>query len=379
MSKKMKIIIPCVVGIVIIAICIIIGIMKYNKFELISKAYTYELGSELDTVTTDYVKCGNSKIEKNAELNFSDVDINKVGEYTATATYGKKILKFAINIEDTTKPEIKTKAVESFPVVGKEYAVSNFIDSATDLGEIKNISIKKNEKELANGTDISEMNIIFDDSGECSLTIQAEDMSGNIGEESFDIKVIKDYEPMVTGFKDWSFQEGSELPDFMEGIEKTDEIASVTPKTDTIDANTVGTYTLTYEVLGDDNETTFTHDVSVTVTAKPVEKPKKQTTSSGSQGSSNSSSGSKSSNSSGNSSQGSSGSSSGGGSSDSDESLDFLNSEWQGKTVGEYTAAHGYGLCGGTPSGGIFFYPDDYVIGSHATLTFSDGTTMTGI
>lgn len=353
--------------------------INYNRYGLVKDSVQVELGSSISEEVRDYVVAGNKKAVDGTKLDFSGVDFDKAGTYEATAKYGKKTLTFEVVVDDSVNPVVTVKPNDAIIKVGTELNVSDYVNEATDKSGIKGYKLFDGETELAKGDKLEDLKFKIDSNGTHSLTIQAEDMSGNIGEESFDIKVIKDYEPMVTGFKDWSFQEGSELPDFMEGIEKTDEIASVTPKTDTIDANTVGTYTLTYEVLGDDNETTFTHDVSVTVTAKPVEKPKKQTTSSGSQGSSNSSSGSKSSNSSGNSSQGSSGSSSGGGSSDSDEYLDFLNSEWQGKTVGEYTAAHGYGICDGTPSGRLFFYPDDYVIGSHATLTFSDGTTMTGL
>ena len=74
-----------------------------DKFTLTNETVTVELGSEPSDNVTDYItfKDGVSDNKKqeildNTVLDFSDVDMSKVGDYTATITYDKTSLTFTV-------------------------------------------------------------------------------------------------------------------------------------------------------------------------------------------------------------------------------------------------------------------------------------------
>ena len=85
-----------------------------DKFTLTNETVTVELGSEPSDNVADYVtfKDGVSDNKKqeildNTVLDFSDVDMSKVGDYTATITYDKTSFTNTVEVQDTSTVKVK--------------------------------------------------------------------------------------------------------------------------------------------------------------------------------------------------------------------------------------------------------------------------------
>lgn len=324
--------------------------VNYNRYSLVSDSVTIELGEDISSDVKNYVVSGNKKAIEGTDLDFSDVDLTKAGTYTATATYGDKVLKFDVIVDDSKNPTVTLKQKEGSVVVGSEVSLADYVEKAEDLGGVKKFRVYDNGSEVVSGTTIEELKYTVTDSGKHDVVLEVVDTSSNSTEKEITINAVKDYMSMVTGFKDWSVVEGGSA-DFMKRIEKTDEVVEVVADSSGVDLSAPGEYTLVYTIKGDDGVTELKKEVKVTVTKKKVA-VKKQ----------------------------SSGGSSGGGSGSAHTasptdppSLE----QCAGMTVGEYYNKYGCKVGVGS-SVGISALPDDYVLGSHLVLTFTNGETTIG-
>lgn len=366
-------------GVIIIGGATIAGAVYYNSYDLTNNKFESELGNSLNTNTGIYVKAGNNEAVQKTTLDFSEVDVNSVGNYMAKATYKDKTLEFTVEVIDTTPPEINLKSNFENAVIGQPVNIADYTENISDLGNVQNIQVLENDQVLTEGRSLDDMSFTFSTGGTHELVIRAKDWSNNVSEKTFSIKSIKDYKSMVSGFHDFSVQEGSDI-DYMESLSYPDGELTVDVDNSGVDKSTPGDYTVTFNMTGDDGETKFSQEQSVTITAKPKPAPEPvkspSTSSSSSKGSS--SSGSNYSSSSGGSSSGSSSPSSSSdsdsGSSSSTPSTSKSSSSADsspiqvGESVGDYKARTGKGISGGTPGGKLFQYPSSYVWGSNTPL-----------
>lgn len=254
---------------VIVVICIVclatIVWTEYNRYEAKSSVVELELGKQLSKDCGKYIYA-NTDALKETELDLSKVDFSKPGEYAVTAKYKKKTAKFTVKIQDTTAPVIKLKKEEYKAVIGKTVKASDVIEDVKDAAEIKEISFGKHEI----GLDKENENILertgfkLDKIGKAKIKITAEDVNGNIGKVTLQVKVVEDYLAHVSGFKDFTVEQGSSI-DWMQGINQDEKILEVKADASQVDLEKPGDYTLTYKITGDDKETVVEKSVKVTV------------------------------------------------------------------------------------------------------------------
>lgn len=149
-----------------------------------------------------------------------------------------------------------------------ELTAADFIQSIEDQAGIKTIKFEVDQVEV----DSLEAVFKFDTAEIQNVKVHAEDMSGNIAEASFSLKVIGAYLAYAEDFADIKTIQGI-TPDWLSGITKNDKIIEVVADADDVDISTPGEYPLTYYINGDDNETVVSETVTVT-----VEKPKPEPT-----------------------------------------------------------------------------------------------------
>ena len=296
-----------------------------DKFTLTNETITVELGSEPSDNVADYVtfKDGVSdnkkqEILENTVMDFSDVDMSKVGDYTATITYDKTSFTFTVEVQDTTAPvgtlaneiaEIQTgdevkaadlvTGVEDAQDVTVEFVTSPLesadFDTEAQAEEAESTEATAEdtsteatedaeaEESVEGEADTTEAVIgeetadahTFDVAGKYEIVIRLTDASGNKTELTQRI-VVTDPDttaPEISGVKNLSVTVGN-TPDYLKGVTAADDVDGdvtdkITVDSSAVDVNKAGTYKVIYKVAdAAGNETT--KEAKVTVAAKKV-------------------------------------------------------------------------------------------------------------
>lgn len=119
--------------IIIIALIIIFYFIKNapTKSDFIPLTVKIELGEKLPIRTKAYVKPGLGQVDEMLyAIDTSKVIIEEAGEYEFTVTYQGISKTGKIIIEDTTKPELKTRNVSI--IEGETYDAASFVDECKD-------------------------------------------------------------------------------------------------------------------------------------------------------------------------------------------------------------------------------------------------------
>lgn len=238
---------------------------QYNNYELKQEKVIIELGEKLNKEPSYYVK-SNDKAVAGTELDFSHVESGKVGTYKATAAYKDNKLSFEVTVVDTTAPKVALTEDGAYRMVaGESITAEQIVGFMDDLSGISEVKFKQAEKKIENETDLLKAAAIaYDTEGDYTNTLIVSDNNGNVTEKEIKIHVIENYANHVSGFHDWTIEQGAQI-DFTVGIEKDERIVSVQADTESIDINTPGNYELPYSIAGDDNETVIERTVSVRI------------------------------------------------------------------------------------------------------------------
>ena len=94
-----------------------------------------ELGSEPDTSVASYVT--DADVAAEATVDFSAVDVTKVGTYSAVVTYKEQTAGFDVVVTDTTAPEVEV-AEQVVAAAGEPLYAKDVITGITELsGEVE--------------------------------------------------------------------------------------------------------------------------------------------------------------------------------------------------------------------------------------------------
>ena len=393
-----------------------------DKFILTNETITVELGSEPSDNVADYVTfkdgvSGNKKQEilENTVMDFSDVNMSKVGDYTATITYDKTSFTFTVEVQDTTAPvgtlaneiaEIQTgdevkaadlvTGVEDAQDVTVEFVTSTLesadFDTEAQAEEAESTEATAEdtsteatedaeaEESVEGEADTTEAVIgeetadahTFDVAGKYEIVIRLTDASGNKTELTQRI-VVTDPDaiaPEISGVKNLSVTVGN-TPDYLKGVTAADDVDGdvtdkITVDSSAVDVNKAGTYKVIYKVA-DAAGNEATKEAKVTVAAKKAAQTATTTTNGATtSGGNTTASGNAGGNSSGSSSSGSSNTSSGGSSGSSSSS---------GESSSGGSSSGGSSSSGSSSSGGA---SNSGSVSSSDNRSSSDGATTPG-
>lgn len=163
------------------------------------------------------------------------VNHSPVGEYMVFSTTGVQNNTCVVTVQDTRGPELVLK--KAFRREGQDgVEAEDFIESVTDRSGVT-------EVRLSGDYDVNTL-------GAYPMTLEAEDIYGNITTGQIDLVVANDWDPPeITGdFEELTVTRGSE-PDFLDGFTAEDEVSGpceVTCDTSKLDMSKAGTYYITY-------------------------------------------------------------------------------------------------------------------------------------
>lgn len=197
----------------------------------IKDAFTLEYGQQL--TKEDLVL----DVEKDGHLiNQEDIDaINAapLGTYTIVSSTATRTLECVVTVQDTTGPVLDVKDVQ---VYLNGYAeLDDFLTSVTDASGVKDVRLVTK--------------LTFDTVGEQKVTIEAEDIYGNISQKEVSLFVTTDTTPpVIEGLTNMTVAKHSK-PDFLKGVTANDaKDGKCTVKVDTskLNMDKAGTYYVTY-------------------------------------------------------------------------------------------------------------------------------------
>ena len=233
---------PIAVGLVaLIVLEAVFFYWKIYRVEPVFSTATYELGERVSNDTEDYIS-GTEWSRGLAQLDLSEVDRRHTGVYEAVLYHGRDAFVYTIVIEDTTPPEIREKEGPVYLAVGVESMPEDAVAEIVD---------KDRETEAYFIQDgLKKETITFEEPGEYTLEIGAEDSSGN--QTRATLTVFADIPPEIEGVRDFYVTPGSE-PDFLDSVTAADKADGDLTDSIIIDDSEIhlgreGVYELSYSV-----------------------------------------------------------------------------------------------------------------------------------
>lgn len=209
------------------------GACEFTFAGWVKESVTLELGMALtaDLVLTDPEKDA-------AYLDQDQMDAiaaGGVGTHEIVVNTGGAQGVCLVTIQDTTAPALRLQPVRRYP--GETADVSEFIVSATDASGDPQVRL------VSDGTDYTKQ-------GKYTVTIEAEDTSGNVTKGETTLFVSNNLNPPeIKGASKEISMEKNTTPDFLAGVTASDDIdknLKVTVDTSGLDAAKAGTYYITY-------------------------------------------------------------------------------------------------------------------------------------
>lgn len=202
------------------------------SYRWMPETYTLELGQELtpEDLLVDP--------EKDAQLlEQADLDrINKadIGDYEIVSATAAKSITCTVTVQDTLGPDLQLQEVQRKP--GEEAELEDFVLSATD---------PSGEVQLRLMTQLR-----FDEEGAFPVTIEAEDVHGNVTSQETMLYVTTDMNPpVISGLDEALSVAKNGTVDYLDGVSAADEETGdckVSYDASGVDVTTPGTYYVTY-------------------------------------------------------------------------------------------------------------------------------------
>lgn len=300
-----------------------------KKLELTTNQIEVELGSELDTAVTSYV--ADADVASEAAIDFSAVDITRIGTYSATVTYKDQTADFGVVVVDTTAPEV-TVAERVVVAAGEPLYAEDVITGVTELSGEVEVAFSEpdvesegtetvEETETDDGTEAVENTemvdepteevedaetteaaedtestdasagtaepeaefvlndvicsnayVIYPETGEYDNTLTVTDASGNSTEVS--VHIVVGDAPEFSGIENITVTVGTVADeiDYLDGVTATDSngndiTANIVCDSASVDLAAAGEYEITYTVT-DENGFAATKTATVTVEEK---------------------------------------------------------------------------------------------------------------
>lgn len=214
-------------AVIIVAFCIF---LVFHPVFLKSGELTAELGSEYDFSSNISFVAFGSKEDVRID---GDVDFQKCGDYSITYKFKNYSHTVQVSVKDTTPPEL-TLLPSASSYVGTEIDPGSLVESVSDL-DTYTLSLQGGHS--------------YDAPGTYTVTVVAEDASGNMTAASTELTILEDTAPpVISGVQNYTITIDETL-DFAAGVTVTDDHDSA-PALDIdssqVDFAAAGTYTVTY-------------------------------------------------------------------------------------------------------------------------------------
>lgn len=211
------------------------------RVEPVFSTATYELGERVSNDTGDYIS-GTEWSRGLAQLDLSGVDRRNTGVYEAVLYHGREVYVYTIVIEDTVPPRIREREGPVYLAAGVENLPEDAVAEIVDKD--------RGTKAYFVQDGIKRDTVTFEEPGEYTLEVRAEDPSGN--QSKVVLTVLVDTPPEIDGVRDFYVVPGSK-PDYRESVTAADDVdgdltADIVIDDSRIHLGREGVYELVYSV-----------------------------------------------------------------------------------------------------------------------------------
>lgn len=240
MKKRKRIAVPVILA----ALLLGLGLTFYftYRIEPLQEEWFIELGDVASDDPADYVR-GTEWAVSGTELDFSDVDFDRVGTYELLIHHGWQNFTCEIVVRDTTPPTLRLEKGNIYLEKDVVYEAERFVTKARDLSGAVTLTVSLDGEGLA-------PEISGGVCGDHMLTIRAEDRYGNYREISKTVTV--DLPPSFGELPEYYVALDSEI-DYLEYVTAYDEVdgdvtAEIEADLSGLDTAVEGTGTIVYSV-----------------------------------------------------------------------------------------------------------------------------------
>lgn len=204
-----------IVSTVLTALLLGLGLTFYftYRIEPLAEEWVVELGDEASDDPADYVR-GTEWAVSGTELDFSDVDCDRVGTYELLIHHGWQDFTCEIVVQDTTPPTLRLDKGDVYLEKDVAYAAERFVKRTWDRSGDVTLSVSMDGRKFAS-------EVTGGSCGDHTLTVRAEDRYGNVREASRTVTV--DTPPSFGELPEYYIALGSEV-DFLEHVTAHDEV-----------------------------------------------------------------------------------------------------------------------------------------------------------
>lgn len=212
------------------------------RIEPLAEEWVVELGEEISDDPADYVR-GTEWAVSGTELDFSDVDCDRVGTYELLIHHGWQDFTCEVVVRDTTPPSLRLEKGDVYLEKDVAYGAERFVKRSRDRSGAVTLSVSLDGEdfapEVSGGT-----------CGSHTLTVRAEDRYGNVREASRTVTV--DTAPTFGELPEYYVALGSDA-DFLEHVTAHDEVdgdvtAGIEADLSGLDVEAEGCGTVVYSV-----------------------------------------------------------------------------------------------------------------------------------
>lgn len=122
----------CYLIYLVILICVATGCTQVTP---ISKEISLELGQTLSADPDQFVNVSDEKMLTEVVMDFSEIDFNNIGDYTANAVYRDKHYPISVHIQDTTPPDTELVANYRICALNVNVQAGDFFSKIEDKSE----------------------------------------------------------------------------------------------------------------------------------------------------------------------------------------------------------------------------------------------------
>lgn len=203
--------------------CLLFSYLTFYRVTLAKEVVTVELGDALEVEPSFYLE-GKEWSVNLSKCDFSNVNIEKNGEYVLNIHHVLEDYSVNINVKDTTAPKVEFKSENYVCETGRTVTPSDFVSVVTDCSDSVSLRFLNTENDASIKVGEDGSNASFKEGGVHPITLIATDDSGN--NSNYYMSMVVDSSPMVYGASEFYVAVGEEA-DFSTGISSFDAMDGV--------------------------------------------------------------------------------------------------------------------------------------------------------
>lgn len=246
-NNKKRHILRLILVVIGVFFCLLFFYLSFYKVTPLYESLTVELGDGIDVEPSFYLE-GKEWSVNLSKCDFSQVNVEKNGEYVMNIHHVFEDYPVNITVKDTTAPSVEFKSENYVCETGRTVTPSDFVSSVIDCSDTVSLRFLNTESDTSIKLGEDGENASFTETGVHPVTLIATDDSGN--NSNYYMSMVVDSAPIIYGVSEFYVAVGAQA-DFLNSIKSYDAMDGTLTEDVVYDINgpyntNPGDYTITY-------------------------------------------------------------------------------------------------------------------------------------